>query len=159
MFDRRSLTIPRVVAAMITVTLLGACSSSAKSSSGASSTTTTPEASTTTGTASSAICQSVSDFRSSLSALTEASTYTGGKSSAQAALDNVKTSLNNVQSAVSSGDKPKVEALRSSITDLQHAIDNMNGLGDVGDVVSAGKNVATSAQDVLDALKAGCPSS
>jgi len=138
-------------AAIIAVSVLTACSSSAKSNTAAQSPTTT--------TTSSPVCQSVNNLRSSLSALTNTSTYTGGKSSVQTALNNVKTSLDNVKSTLSSGDKPKVDALQSSITDFQRAIDNMDGLSGINDVISAGKNVATSAQGVLDALKAGCPSS
>jgi hypothetical protein len=94
-----------------------------------------------------------------VSAVKGPSTYTGGKSSAQTALNNVKGSLNNVKSTLKSGDKPKVDALQSSISALQTAIDNMHRTSGVSEVVAAGKNVATSAQGVLDALKAGCPSS
>jgi hypothetical protein len=101
----------------------------------------------------------VTAFRSSLSALANPSTYTGGKSGAEAALNDAKTNLDNVKSALKSDDKPKVDALESSLDQLQSAIGNMHGLSGVGDVVTAGKNVATSGQDVLDALKAGCPSS
>jgi hypothetical protein len=90
--------------------------------------------------------------------LKQPSTYTGGKSSAQTALDNVKTSLEKVKSTLKSGDKPKVDALQSSITELKTAIDHMSGLSGISDVVSAGKNVATNAQAVLDAAEAGCPS-
>jgi outer membrane murein-binding lipoprotein Lpp len=142
----------RIVTGLLiaTTALLAGCSSSAKSSS------TGTEAPTSAG-ASSPVCQSVTQFRSSLSALTEASTYTGGKASATAALDNVKSSLNGVKSTLKSGDKPKVDALQTAIDNLQSAIDNMNGISGVPDVITAGKNAATAAQGVLDALKAGCP--
>jgi peptidoglycan hydrolase CwlO-like protein len=152
MFDRRSLTIVSG-ATIVAASLLGACGSSAKSSSGSTSTTIA-----TTTTAPSAVCQSANTFRSSLSAMTNPSTYTGGKASAQTALNNLKDSLNNVKSTLSSGDKPKVDALQSSIDDLQTAINNMQGLSGISNVIDAGKNVATSAQGVLDAVKAGCPS-
>jgi hypothetical protein len=145
-----------VTAAIIGAVALSACGSSSKSSS--SSPTTVPAApSTTTG--SSAVCQSFSQFKTALTPLTEASTYTGGKSSIQSALDNVKSNLDNVKTTLQSGDKPKVDALQSSISDFQKALDNMNGISDIPDVTSAGQNVVQSAQAVLDALKAGCPSS
>ena len=141
--------------AIIGAFALAGCGSSSKSSSGSSPTTTS--SATTSG--SSAECQSVNEFKTSLSALTSPSTFTGGKTSVQAALDGVKTSLDGVKSTLKSGDKPKVDALQSSITDLQTAIDNMSGISGLSSVESAAKNVAQSGQAVLDAVEAGCPSS
>ena len=103
--------------------------------------------------------QSVNQFKTSLSTLANPSTFTGGKSGIQTALDSVKTSLNNVKTTLKSGDKPKVDALQSSITDLQKAINNMSGVSGLAGVASAAKNVGQSAQAVLAAAKAGCPSS
>ena len=71
----------------------------------------------------------------------------------------MKSSLDNVESVLKSGDKPKVDTLKSSITDLQKAVDNMSGISGLGAVASAAKNVGQSAQAVAVAAKAGCPSS
>ena len=107
------------------------------------------------------MCQSVNELKSSISTLTSPSTLTGGKSSVQAALDAVKKNVDNLATTVKSGDKPKVDALQSSIKDLQKAIDDLSGSGISGmtKVATAARNVATSAQALLTALKAGCPSS
>ena len=101
----------------------------------------------------------MSELKSSLAALASPSTLAGGKSSIQAALDAVKKSVDNVQSTVTSGDKPKLDALKSSISDLQKAIDNLNGLSGMSNVASAAASVAQAGQSALAALKAGCPSS
>jgi peptidoglycan hydrolase CwlO-like protein len=103
----------------------------------------------------------VSELKSSISTLTSPSTLTGGKSSVQTALDAVKTNVDNLAATVKSGDKPKVDALQSSITDLQKAIDDLSGSGISGmtKVATAARNVAASGQALLTALKAGCPSS
>ena len=151
------------VGAVIGALALAGCGSSSKSSSGTSPTTTSSAATSATTSAttsgSSPACQSVNEFKTSISTLTNPSTYTGGKSSIQTALDSVKTSLNNVKTELKSGDKPKVDALQSSIGDLQKAIDNMSGVSGISAVASAAKNVEQSAQAVVVAAKVGCPSS
>ena len=67
------------------------------------------------------------------------------------------TSSGTTADTVKSGDKPKVEALQSSITDLQTAINNLsgNGISGMTKVATAARNVATSAQALLAALEAG----
>ena len=122
---------------------------------------TTPSTSSGTTADTSPVCQSVNALKSSITALTSPSTLTGGKSSIQAALDAVKTNVDNLPTTVKSGDKPKVEALQSSITDLQTAINSLsgNGISGMTKVATAARNVATSAQALLTALEAGCPSS
>ena len=101
----------------------------------------------------------MTEFKDSLSTLAEPATYTGGKSSIQAALDSVKSSLDGLQSALKSSDAPKVDALRTSISDLQKGIDNASGISGFSAVASAIKNVGESGQAVLQAAQAGCPSS
>lgn len=153
-----------VVGVLLGIALVGGCSSSAKSSSPstASTASTTSSAGSTSSSApasnESATCQAAKKFKDSLSALAEPSTYTGGKSSIQAALDSVKSSLDGLQSTLKSGDKPKVDALRSSISDLQDGINNASGISGFSAVASAIKNVGESGQAVLEAAQAGCPS-
>jgi gas vesicle protein len=136
--------------AVIGALALAGCSSSSKSSSGTST-------STTSG--GTAICTSFDNFKTSLKDLANPTTFTGGKAGIQSALDEVKTNLDDVKSTVKSSDKPKVEELQSSITDLQKAVDNMSGVSGISDVATAAKNVGTSAQAVLSVVQAGCPTS
>ncbi len=138
-----------VLVAVVAATVAAGCSSSSKSSA--------PPVTTTT-TAPSAVCQSAHALRTSITALTDPTTYTSGKAGAQAALDNVKQNLQNVKTTLQSGDKPKVDQLQTALDELQTAINNMSGISSLGAVATAGKNVGTAAQGVLDAVKAGCPS-
>ena len=142
---------------LLTAVVLAGCSSSSKS--GSSATTTTTTATSGTGTsASSPVCTSLDTLKSSITDLTSPATLAGGKTSIQAALDTVKKNLTALKSTVSSGDKPKVDAVTSSITDLQKAVDNLNGVSGLSDVATAGSTVAQSVQALVTALKAGCPS-
>jgi len=157
----------RVVAAgaVIGVLAVAGCSSSSKSSSSSSSSTSPTtvssgsSASTGTTTAATAACQSVANLKTSISELAKPATLAGGKSGIQSALDSVKTNLDDVKSTLQSSDKPKLDAFQSSISDLQTALGNMNGLSGLSAVTSAATNVVQSGQDLLNALKAGCPSS
>ncbi len=149
--SRRPFRTTFVVAVLAGLALAG-CGSSSKSSSSSGSNETTTAASAAT-----AVCKSLDQLRSSVSALP--SSVTGGKDSIQAALNTVKQNLENVKSAAKSSDKPKLDALESSITDFQKALDNMNGVSGLSDVATAAKNVGQSAQAAFDALTAGCSSS
>jgi peptidoglycan hydrolase CwlO-like protein len=143
-----------IAGAVIGALALAGCSSSSKSSSEGSTTTTASGSAS----GSSAVCQSVEKFKSSLSELTKGATFTS-KSNVQTALDSLKASLDDLKSSLKSSDKPKVDALQSSISDLQKAIDKQSGISGLSDVASAGQDVAQSAGAVFDAVKAGCPSS
>ena len=55
-----------------------------------------------------------------------------------------------------SSDKPQVDALKASITDLQDAVTNLSGLSGIGTVTSAAGKVATNAGNLVDSLQAGC---
>jgi hypothetical protein len=144
------------VASVAIVAALAGCSSSGKSE-GAS--TSTAASSVTTVAGLSPTCQAVDQFKTAVSALATPATLTGGKSSVQTAVDNVKTSLDNLKSQLSSGDKPKVDAVESSFTDLQNAVKNLNGVSGLTGVITAGRTFSDAAGNLLSALKAGCPSS
>lgn len=148
-----------VVGALMGIALVGGCSSSAKSGSATSSTsagaaTTASSAPATT----SAACRAAGEFKDSLSALASPSTVAGGKTGIQAAVDSVKSSLDNLRSTLKSGDKPKVDALQSSLSDLQKAVDDMRGVSGLSAVASAAQSVGESGKALLDAVEAGCPS-
>lgn len=155
----RTLGLP-LVAAVVGISALAGCGSSSKSSSSTNPTTTTTTASSGSSAAgTSPVCQAYGNLQSSVSQLTDPSTLSGGKSSIQSALDSVKQTLGDLKTTVSSGDKPKVDALQSSIDDLQKAINDLDGVSGAGAVASAAADVGQSAQTLFDALKAGCPTS
>ena len=146
-------------AALLTAIVLGGCGSSSKSGSSGSTTTSAASAASGTTTAASPVCTSLNSLKSSIATLTNPSTLTGGKSSIQTALDGVKQSVSNLKSTASSGDKPKVDAVTSSIDELQKAVNNVSGVSGLSDVAIAIGNVGTSVQALVNAVKAGCPSS
>ena len=90
----------------------------------------------------------MNEFKTSISALAKPSTFTSGKSGVQTALDSVKTSLDNLKSELKSDDKPKVDAPKSAIADLQKTVDP-SGLSEISEVASAAKAVGQSAQVVV----------
>jgi hypothetical protein len=105
------------------------------------------------------VCESFQQFKSELQDLAKPATFTGGKDSIQNAVDQVKSDVDNLKSSLKSDDKPKLDAFQNSLTQLQDAVSKMSGISGVTDAVSAGKGVATTGGALLDALKAGCPSS
>ena len=108
------------------------------------------------------MCDSVDGLKTSISTLASPSTLTGGKSGIQSTLDDVKTSLDDLESTVKSSDKPQVTALKNSVDDLQQSVSDLSGSGLSGlgrGHDCRGGKVATSAGDLVDTLKAGCPAS
>jgi hypothetical protein len=105
------------------------------------------------------VCQSFQQFKSELQDLAKPATFTGGKDSIESAINHLKSDVDNLKSSLKSDDKPKLDAFQNSLTQLQDAVSKMSGISGITDAVSAGKGVATTGGALLDALKAGCPSS
>jgi hypothetical protein len=140
---------------------LAACGSS--SSSGSNTTTTTAAAETTTSTTvaggssatTSATCANLSALKDSVASLASADTIKNGAAGFQAALDKVKQNADALKSSVSAANQADVQSLEDSLTSLQTAISNVSSSG-VGGIVSAAKDVATSAATLISKLQAGC---
>jgi hypothetical protein len=138
------------VCIVVLSSLLAGCGSSGTSS-------TANTATTSTTAAGSPICQSLTDLKTSVKALADPSTLSGGKRTIQTALTSVRDHLDQLKSTVSSGDKPKVNAVQSSIDELQTAVNDLNGLSGAGTVANAANDVGQSVQHLVSAVKAGCP--
>ncbi len=132
----------------IAVVAVTGCGSSSKSSSG-----------TTTTVVS--VCAARADLRTSVAALANPQLLTGGKAGIQTALDAVKTNLNSVASAARASSKPQVDAVKSSVNDLQTAVGNLgngNATTNLQAVGTAIASVGSTTATLVTALQAGCPS-
>ena len=147
--SRRSI---RTVIAGLAVAVLAIAGCSSGSSS---------KSSTSNSSSSSAECKSLSDFKNSISGLTNPSTLSGGMSGIQSSVDAVKKSLDSLVSTTKSANKPQVDALKSSLTDLDTAIGNLGNGSATANLQSVGAaitKVDTSATALVTTLEAGCPS-
>ena len=136
---------------VVAVMFVAACGSSSKPA--------TSSSTTTASGATSDTCQALNDFKTSISSLTSPATLSGGKDSVNATIDQAQSDLDKLKSDLKSADKPQVDALQSSVDDLKTAVSNVNGLSGVNTAIDAGQKVLTNANSLLQALKAGCPSS
>ena len=141
----KSFIIAATVIAVVTVT---GCSSSSKSS---SATTTTLRT----------VCTELADLKGSVAALTNPQVLTEGKDGIQAALDAVKADLDRVAAAAGAKYKTQVDTVKSSVNDLQTAVDNLgngNATTNIQAVGTAIASVNATAATLITALQAGCPS-
>ena len=141
----RSFIIAVTAIAVVTVT---GCSSSSKSSSGTTTTLRT-------------VCTELSDLKASVAALTNPQVLTEGKNGIQAALDAVKADLDRVAAAAGANYKPQVDAVKSSVSDLQTAVDNLGNGNPPTNIQAVGTAIASvgaTAATLITALQAGCPS-
>jgi hypothetical protein len=113
---------------------------------------------TTTTTVS--VCGAKTDLQTSIKALADPSTLSGGKSGITDAMDTVKKNLDALGSAAKSELKPDVDAVKTSLDDLKTSLGKLgqgsagSGLSAVGDDIS---KVATSTSNLLDAVTTRCP--
>jgi tetrahydromethanopterin S-methyltransferase subunit F len=130
---------------------IAGCSSDSKSSS-----------STTTTTAKDAVCSDKSALESSVKALVNPSTLSGGKSSITSAIDKVKKDLDALGASVKADLKPQVDAVKSAVDDVKTDVGNF-GNGSLSENLSttgtAIAKVGSTAADLESSLSSKCPSS
>jgi cytochrome c556 len=107
------------------------------------------------------VCQARDQLKTSLDALIDPSLLAGGTSAITAAVDKVQSSLAALKTAAKQNYKPEVDALQTSLQQLQSAVGNL-GNGNVSQslqaVGSAIAKVGTTSGDLFTKLKAACGS-
>ena len=117
---------------------------------------------TTVASAKQAVCTARTDLKASVTALANPALLTGGKAGIQAALDSVKSNLDAVASSAKSDYKPRVDAVKSAVNDLQAALGNLgqgSATSNLQAVGTAIANIGTTAAALVSMLQAECPSS
>lgn len=143
--------IPLVAAAAVG---LAACESS----------TTTPSRTTapsTTPSSTPASCSNVAALQASLQHLGTLNVVQQGTQSLTAALQDVSTNLHNLANAAGAALRPQIDALQTSLNQLQTAVKgfaNQPSAGAAAAVSTAVKNVKTAGQNLTAKVQAGCPS-
>jgi hypothetical protein len=149
------------------VAALAGCGSSGSSSNSATTATsaTTAQSATTATSATTypadkqAICQARDQLKTSVSALTDPSLLTKGATGIAAAVSQVKTDLGALKTAAKQDYQPRIEALQTSVDDLQTAAGNL-GNGDVAQnmtaIGTAIATVGTNASALFTELKTTC---
>lgn len=140
---------------VVMATSFAACSSSSTSSTSATTT-----ASTSTYPADKQeICQARDQLQNSVSALTNPSLLTKGSAAITDAVNQVKTDLTNVETAANQDYQPQIQALQTSVDDLQTAAGNL-GSGNVAQnmtaVGTAIASVGTDASSLFTQLETSC---
>lgn len=149
------------VLALATLALVGCSSEKDSTSTSNSSSTTAPATSATYPAGKQEVCQARDELKTSVQALTKPALLTGGSSAIKAAVDDVQTNLDALKTAAKQDYQPEVEALQSSLTDLETAVGNLgNGnmsenLQTVGTAIAA---VGTTSSDLFTKLQTTCGS-
>jgi hypothetical protein len=107
------------------------------------------------------VCKARDNLKSSLAALTNPSLLTQGKSGIKSAVDKVQSDLTALANAGKGDYKPQIDALRTSLNQLQTAVGNLgngNAAQNLQAVTTQISNVATTAKDLLSKLQADCRS-
>lgn len=118
-----------------------------------------PKSSSSTTTAKQAVCKDRDKLESSVKDLSDPTVLTGGKSSITKALDKVQKNLDSLKSSGKTNLQPKVDDVKSALDQLQTAVQGFgNGslssnLSKAGDAIS---KVGTSAGDLLSSLNSQC---
>ena len=157
----------KLIVALVAVAAvaLGGCSSTSKTSSSATtvagSATTVAGSATTYPAGKEQVCQARDQLKSSVEALTKPSLLMGGTSSIKAAVTKVQDNLSSLKSAAKTDYKPQVEAVQTSVKDLQTTVsDHSNksvsqNLQDIGTAIA---NVGTTSSELFTQLKTSCGS-
>jgi hypothetical protein len=136
------------------------CSSSASTTSGTVSST-APGSSTGYPAGKEQVCQARDQLKTSLAALTNPIVLTGGKSGIQSAVTKVQTNLTALSTAAKQDYKPQVDAMQSSLNQLQTTVGNLNDNNFSQNLQSVGSaivNVGSSANDLFSKLQTACGS-
>jgi hypothetical protein len=141
------------------------------SSSTTPSTTTTPAATTTSAVASASsandpagkeeVCAARDQLKTSVTALTDASLLTGGTTGIKAAVGQVQTDLTAVKTAGKQTYATEVDAMQSSVDQLQTATGELGNGNAAGNLQSVGTAIAAtgvSAEKLFTKLKTACGS-
>ena len=157
----------KLIVALVAVAAvaLGGCSSSSKTSSSATtaagSATTAAGSATTYPAGKEQVCQARDQLKSSIEALTKPSLLMGGTSSIKAAVTKVQDDLTSLKAAAKTDYKPQVEAVQTSVKDLQKTVsDHSNksvsqNLQDIGTAIA---NVGTTSSELFTQVKTSCGS-
>ncbi len=157
-----------VVSCIVVVALaVAGCSSSSKTSSSSASTTATTATSTTGGTPTSypagkeQVCQARDQLKTSVGALTTPSLLTQGTTAIKAAVDKVQTDLGTVKTAAGQDYQPEVNAVQTSLQQLQTAVGNLGSGNTVDNLKALGTSIAsvgTTTSALFTKLQAACGS-
>ena len=107
------------------------------------------------------VCQARDQLKSSVEALAKPSLLVGGTSSIKAAVTKVQDDLTSLKSAAKTDYKPQVDAVQTSVKDLQTAVSDhgsksiSQNLQDIGTAIS---NVGTTSSALFTQLKSSCGS-
>jgi hypothetical protein len=150
----------KLIVALVAVAAvaLGGCSSTSKTSTSA---TTVAGSAPSYPAGKEQVCQARDQLKSSVEALTKPSLLMSGTSSIKAAVTKVQDDLTSLKSAAKTDYKPQVEAVQTSVKDLQSAVsDHSNksisqNLQDIGTAIS---NVGTTSSELFTQLKTSCGS-
>ncbi len=150
---------------------LAACSSSTSPSTSSSTAASSTAASTVSSSGSSGstsypagkeqVCQARDQLKTSISALTNPSLLVGGAAAIKAAVDQVQTDLSSLVSAGTQDYEPQVNAMRSSLQELQTAVGNLGNGNMTENLQAVGRAIAatgTASGDLFTQLKAACGS-
>ena len=144
-----------LVGLALACTLLVACGDDGSPSSSSSAPTSAATSSGTSGTGGTAaptgndeVCDDYAAFRDSITALTDVDVVASGTSGLQAAVDDLRTSLQALRSSASDVAADEVTAVQSALDDLQTAISD----GGAGGIVTAAATVVTSGNALLQRL-------
>ena len=153
-FTVRALAWWRVVAILATgVLLVSACGSSGTNSGGAS-----PSASATPA-ANTAVCQDVAALRGSLSKLSHVTVSKGAASTLAANTKDVQAKLTTLTQDAGTQWNSQIGAFKAALSKLQAAVSGLANGGSLSSAGSALREVKTTAQNLLSAAGARCPSS
>lgn len=113
--------------------------------------TTDTDAPTTTISSTEQVCSDREALRDAVSALTDVDVVAEGTSGIEAAVTDVRESLDALRSSASADLQPDVDALRDALDSLQTAIGDIGSAG-VSGVASAAQDVASAGRTLLDRL-------
>jgi hypothetical protein len=148
----------------VAIAALAVAGCSSKSGSTAASTTSTtaqPATSSTYPAGKEAVCQARDQLKTSITALTKPALLTGGSAAIKTAVDQVQTDLDGLKSAAKTDYQPQVDALQTSVKQLQTDAGNL-GNGSIGqNLTTVGTDIAavgTASTDLFTQLKTSCGS-
>ena len=149
----RSRSIVACVAIAVSAAVLTACgSSSTKSSSSSTS-------STSSASSKDATCTAADNVKQSMSALTDPSLLTGGKSGIESAVNTVKSDVTALESAAKGSYTTETSAVKSSLDQLETAVGklgNGNVVQTLPEVKTAVTALGSSVSSLESALKTRC---
>ena len=139
----------RLVGGVVLTLLMGACGNDTSASSSPTATAASPEATSTAGNAE--LCAQRDALESSLQDLRNVD-IRSGTAGIQAALTEVRTSLQGLRTAAKGEYRDQIDAADNALQELETAVTNVDS-GGVGPVVTAAGNVVTTGGALLESLR------